>query len=386
VAAAAVAGTQQPNRTSRGLELHEQRSQAHERGSAVDSRLRSAARRAVEPVRARIGGAELRAQVSEQLGQLLQAQLEPAQLPVPPADLPVPAYGELGLPLRTIEAECADYDLAALALRVSARGSTAEHLHLIARHGSALADVGCAPAREDRDQLLLDAAIFNLAVALIDSLVDEDAPAGAGVARVLSPDLVSRRLRAPDDPAGGILPVADGVPASDSLGGLYALCDALLVRLGRRFARDRARLAQLGGMLAQMHRSEFDAKADRLAAKALPVAFIGVLVDDGRSPYLQELYRELGALIGSADDWHDLPGDMRHLRANQFVLARDRTLRHRLEYLARGAYRLALPGRLAEEVVGTLGERATRVLTLARRISPETQNKTASVVKMVLGC
>jgi hypothetical protein len=347
-----------------------------------------AARRAVEPARARIGGAALRAQVSEQLGEqlgrLLQAQLAPTEQlaqrqPPPPTQLPVPAYEELGLPLRRIESECADYDLAAVALRVSARGATAEHLHLIARHGSALADIGCAPGREDRDQLLLDAAIFNLAVALIDSLVDEDAPAGASVARVLSPELVARRLLAPDDP-GGV------VPTSDSLGGLYALCDALLVRLGRRFAADRAKLEQLGGMLAQMHRSEFDAKADRLAAKALPVAFIGVLVDDGRSPHIQELYRELGALIGSADDWHDLPGDMRHLRANQFVLARDRTLRHQLEYLARGAYRLVFPGRLAEEVITTLSERATCVLTLAQRISPETQSKTASVLKMALGC
>jgi hypothetical protein len=68
------------------------------------------------------------------------------------------------------------------------------------------------------------------------------------------------------------------------------------------------------------------------------------------------------------------------------VLARDRTLRHRLEYLARGAYRLVLPGRLAEEVITTLSERTTRVLALAEKISPETQRKTASVLKMALGC
>jgi hypothetical protein len=326
-------------------------------------------------VRRRVAGTKLRERVTGRLTAAFGLSIEPSEQ--------LPSFESLGLPIAEIEGACGRYNIDGLVRRIHGRGATAAHLHRIAWHGSALADIGCAPDHPARKRLLLDGALFNLAVALTDSLADDDPRAGALAARVLDPERLARRLSAPQDPQAAI-----DSPGSD-LAVLYRLWDALLVHLGDRFAGDRNSVEHLAAMLAQMHHSEFEPNADRLTAKVMPVEFIGALLRDpaADSPsVLEALYRELGRLFALADDWYDLAADMRHLRANQFIQIRDRTPANRARYLARCMQRLVLPGRLADEASVELSALVTGALGQARAVSPRAHAHGAAYVKGVLSC
>jgi hypothetical protein len=293
----------------------------------------------------------------------------------------LPELARLGLDADRLEELCAAHGAAALANQIGQRGATAAHLQRIAWHGSALADLGCPPDSPERIAILEDCALFNLAVALTDSVVDDHGPAARQTALLLSPDRLRRRLAAPQDAAATL---AD---PGNALATLFALWDSLLVRIGTRVSGQGGTVAEHASMLEQMHRSEFGAHANRIPAKTLPIEFIGLLVCDGagggapgsssrRSQAL--LYRELGLLIGLVDDWGDLPGDIRHMRANQFILTRGLRRGHRLVYVARCMYRLGRPGRLCDHAVNRIAGLQRRVLAAAADVSTEARARTAS--------
>jgi hypothetical protein len=329
--------------------------------------------RLAEPARGRVAGAKIHERVA--------ARVTSTYTTLAPAPEQTPDYNDLGLPPGEIEAACALYGIDDLVARMPSRADTAADLHHIAWHGSALADIGCPADHPLRERLLLDGGLFNLAVALTDSLVDEDPRAGMRAARVLSPQALERRLREPGDPRAAI---AGDEP---DLEPLYGLWDALLARVGERFAGDPQALTELADMLRRMHRGEFDEGADRLPAKVLPLEFIGVLLREDESPAaVRELYSELGRLLALSDDWNDLAEDMRRMRANQLVLMRDHTRADRLRYVARCLQRVVLSGALAEEVAEKLSAGVARVLASAGEISPETQARAASYLKGILEC
>jgi hypothetical protein len=330
-------------------------------------------RRLAEP--ARRWGARLHARVAKRLCEQLSA-LTPEQTTEPP---------RLGLDDAEIEAACAQHGVVALRERISSRGATTAHLQRIAWHGSALADIACPVAHPLRERVLLDAALFNLAVALTDSLVDDEPDAGARAGRTLAPDLLERRLMQ----SSGTDAALGGGDESSDLRPLYALWDALLVSIGSRFDEDHATIARLAALLDRMHRSEFAAGEDRLAAKALPIEFVGALVRDGANSLgraHEDLYRELGALIGLLDDWHDLALDMRHLRANELIYTHDGRGSRRAQYLLRGALRLVGIRGLAEDVVRRIGAHTARVLALAESISPQARANSAAYLQSLFEC
>jgi hypothetical protein len=339
--------------------------------SSINQRLRPLVLRLAEPARGRVAGARIVDRVAACVASTYAA-LAPEQ---------IPDYDGLGLPAAEIEAACTLYRIDGLVERMPSRADTAADLHHIAWHGSALADIGCPADHPLREELLLDGALFNLAVALTDSLVDEDPYAGIRAAHVLHPRVLERRLREPGDPRAAI------AGEEPDLEPLYSLWDALLARLGERFAGDPDTLAELADMLRRMHSGEFDEGADRLPAKVLPVEFIGVVLHDGDSPPpLRELYRELGRLLALSDDWNDLAEDMRRMRANQLVLMRDHTRADRLRYVARCLQRVVFSRALAEEVAGKLCAGVARVLASAQEVSPDTHARAASYLKGVLEC
>jgi hypothetical protein len=340
---------------------------------SINQRLRPLVLRLAEPARGRVAGARIHGRVA--------ARVAGTYATLGPAPERTPDYDDLGLPAGEIEAACAVYGIDGLVERMPSRADTAADLHHIAWHGSALADVGCPADHPLRERLLLDGALFNVAVALTDSLVDEDPRAGMRAARVLSPHALERRLRAPGDPQAAIAGDEPGLEP------LYGLWDALLARLGERFAGDQQALTELADMLRRMHRGEFDEGADRLPAKILPVEFIGVLLREGESPAaLRELYGELGRLLALSDDWNDLAEDMRRMRANQLVLMRDHTRADRVAYVARCLQRVVFSRALGDEVAGSLCAGVARVLASAQEVSPETHARAASYLRGVLEC
>lgn len=293
----------------------------------------------------------------------------------------VPEFADLGLKIAEIERACAAYRLEQTAQRIGGRGRSAPQLHRIAWHGSALADIGCPAGHPARSGVLIDAALFNLAVALTDSLVDDEPSIGARVAGELDPRRLARRLDAPADPSAAIR----GTDAS--LAGFYELWDAVLSRLGERIAPDPRARARLAGMLERMHHSEFGLSADRLPAKVLPIEFVGAIIDSaGEDEELGALYRELGGLVGLSDDWHDLAADMRHMHANQLLRTDMRGVADRGRYLAVCLRRIVFSRGLPEQVARELGQRIARVLERAAALSPEAQARAASYLKGLLQC
>ena len=329
--------------------------------------------RLAEPARERVAGEKILEQVDERVAAAFAALV--------PAPEQLPEHDSLGLGAAEIEAACARYGIDALVPRIPSRAETPGDLHHIAWHGSALADIGCPAAHPLREQLLLDAALFNLAVALTDSLVDEDPRAGARAGRVLSPRKLERRLREPREPQAAI------VGEEPALEALFGLWDALLARLGERYEDDQGALANLATMLRQMHGGEFDEGADRTPAKLLPIEFVGAILRERDSPAaLADLYRELGALLALSDDWNDLAEDMRRMRANQLVLMRDHTRAERVRYLARCLQRVVFARALAEEVASGLSAGVGRVLARAQAVSPDARVRAAAYVRGVLEC
>jgi hypothetical protein len=329
--------------------------------------------RLAEPARGRVAGERILKQVDERVASAFRALV--------PAPEQLPQLDSLGLDDAAIEAACARYGIDGLVARIPSRAETAGDLHHIAWHGSALADIGCPAEHPLREQLLLDAALFNLAVALTDSLVDEDPRAGARAGRALSPHSLERRLRDPHDAQAAIVGDEPGLEA------LFGLWDGLLARLGERYEDDRVALARLAAMLRQMHGGEFDEGADRTPAKVLPIEFVGAILCERESPAtLADLYRELGALLALSDDWNDLAEDMRRMRANQLVLMRDHTRADRVRYVSRCLQRVVFARALAEEVASALSAGVSRVLARAEAISPDARARAAAYVKGVLEC
>ncbi|HUB74874.1 MAG TPA: hypothetical protein VL979_12675 [Solirubrobacteraceae bacterium] len=329
-----------------------------------------------EPARKRVVGPKVQEAVDGGVTSVLDALV--------PHSEAVPELDSLGLSDEEVQAACAGHGVDGLVERIHGRGPTDAHLHVIAWHGSALADIGCPATQPQRRELLLDCALFNLAVALTDSLVDDEAPTGARAARALAPAKLARRLRAPSDPEAAI-----AGETGDQLDAFFALWDALLARLGQRFAAEPERLEQIAAMLARMHHSEFDAGADRLPAKVLPIEFLGLVLAAGagreEADALAALYRELGELVGLVDDWHDLLVDMRRMHANQLVmLIAERTPANRLRYLGRSLRRVAFPGRLADELVTGLRAHLRGAIERAGELSPEARLKAAAYAKGLL--
>src|SRR5271154_871135 len=155
----------------------------------MSQRLRPLVLRLAEPARRRVAGTKIVDRVNERVASSFRL--------LTPAHEELPDFDSLGLRMFEIESVCAVYGIDGLARRIPTRAEQAADLHQIAWHGSALADIDCAADHPRREHLLLDAALFNLAVALTDSLVDDDPSAGAGAARALAPEKLERRLLAP---------------------------------------------------------------------------------------------------------------------------------------------------------------------------------------------
>ncbi len=77
---------------------------------------------------------------------------------------------------------------------------------------------------------------------------------------------------------------------------------------------------------------------------------------------------------------------MRHMRANQLVLMRDRSPSDRLRYVARCLQRVVFSRALADEVVQALSTRMASVFQLAGAIAPGARARVASYLKGVLEC
>lgn len=189
------------------------------------------------------------------------------------------------------------------------RGGTGR-IGLIAWFGSLVADIGCAPTFRHRDLVLREGALFNLAVALFDTIIDDQPSRRRAAAEALRPEVLIAVLR------GGVPLPNHGDTALNSLVGLF---NSTLLSTHRRLCRSPGTLSELGELLSRMYRSELGIDRDRFAAKILPVVYIGRLGDLADSPAVRDLYTRLSKFIALWDDWNDLADDILAGRPNWFA-------------------------------------------------------------------
>jgi hypothetical protein len=200
--------------------------------------------------------------------------------------------------------------LARLANVFPTRGSYGT-LREILWFGSALAELTGSRSQKEPSTAVRDAALFNLAVSLIDTVVDERPAMVKPLRNALNPTNIYRRLERPNQSP----PLSTASPELDEL---LSLCDYLLARLGRRFSGDQPSLLVIRDLLWRMHLAEFSADSNPLDAKKIPVIFIWVISGDHRESTYQ-LFLRLSDILSLVDDWQDLTKDILHLRANQFL-------------------------------------------------------------------
>lgn len=90
------------------------------------------------------------------------------------------------------------YRFAELAQHFPSRGDV-QHLCKVAWYGSAVADIAVARAAPERELALRDGALFNVGIALFDTIVDDQPDGLAGAQEALYPAALRQRLMRPRD-------------------------------------------------------------------------------------------------------------------------------------------------------------------------------------------
>jgi hypothetical protein len=250
----------------------------------------------------------------------------------------------------------------------------------IAGWGAALGDLATEPGAAEAGAIKREAALFNLGVAVFDSLVDEGSPSLPDLAEALAPRHLHRRLH-----SGG-RPDASLACSSPENMPIVRLFDGALSSVAVRRKGAKEELDQLSRLLELMYRSEMGLSSDPFVAKRLPVSFIGYLgaVPGRHEPVL--LFHCLGHFLHLLDDWQDLADDLIQRAPNAF-LGRDRpdTPEGLVANLGRGLGLAARGPEAHEDVAQALRRPLERSLGLAAELGPGSHDKLVSLLWSLLG-
>lgn len=284
-----------------------------------------------------------------------------------------PPASSLGLAQRELRDLFGDRQLEDLARAFPWRGDP-RRLRQIAWWGSALGDIATADRRPAAGRCVLrEAACFNLAIALFDSVVDECSEHVPTLVRELDPVRIKTRLQAPrrvesalrcDDPALRLL---------------VELFDAVFASIGRRLARDGRRLDHLIAVLEAMLRSELGLSRNPFEAKTLPIVFIGSLPGGPTPGGRDALFDALARFLWMWDDWIDIVDDMRGLRANAFLGECRLPASSAVGYMARSLGRLAGGRRSYVQLAEGLREALDLSLQASRECGHSFHTKTVAL-------
>ena len=255
-------------------------------------------------------------------------------------------------------------------------------LRQVAWWGSALADIACAAAARRRDDdLLADAALFHLAVALFDQIVDDQPDRSGTLAESVDPSRLRLKLESPSAPDARL---HCNDPELDLIVGLF---DGALGGIGRRLEDEPAWRDEILQMLEAMYVSELALSDDPMVAKTLPFTLVGHLALRPGEAAPRALFQNLAHLLGLWDDWQDLLADGWALAPNAHLGPRDPrgTLPRRLRGLARGLW-LTLMGAIPRhEISGCLSGALEATLESARPLPGAARQKTVALLLHMLG-
>jgi hypothetical protein len=224
--------------------------------------------------------------------------------------------------------------------------------------GARLAGLGSSSNATARDTILLEAAAFNLAVALFDTVVDECPEALPPLASALHPGVLEHCLETANSKPAYEAAVDDRVALIPRLFGF------VLGSAGERFRHDPEGRGDLARLLLRMYESELGFSSDPAFAKTLPVLWIGRLAGASEGSASGRMFAELAAFIARWDDAQDLGEDWRNGRYNFYLCDRNGRWSPAWAMLA-GASRFAFPKRSARKVGADLETSLLAVLDAA---------------------
>ena len=260
----------------------------------------------------------------------------------------------------------------------SSRGNT-DVLCQIAWCGSALGDIACADDKHTDSALLKEAALFNLGIALFDTIAEEYPKKIIFLARALEPVRMKNRLLHPTSPEFSIS------CTQPELNLIARLFDAVLSSVGLRLFNDKAHLVYLADLLKKMYESELRISNDPYLAKTLPIVFIGGLANHLHKHSIQMLFDNIAFFLCYWDDWLDLATDMFHMAPNVFlgkpVLSQPIQI---IAYLYRCAMRVFGGSSLHKQFIGALEQPLKSALEISSKINNVTYEKTISFFNYLL--
>lgn len=274
----------------------------------------------------------------------------------------------LGLSSDDLGQLAAAFGFADLAAAFPSRGDVTR-LGRIAWFGSALGDIACAEHGRRADDVIEDAALLNVAVALFDTVVDEQPHRLSALTRAANPHVLK-------DALFGVAPAH--VRDRDSHAGIERLASLFVHvagRAGRRFAGMHLKLASLDAYFRRMFESEVGTNASRAHAKTLPISLIGSLISPAIFP--SRLFRALATFLAQYDDWQDLGHDLTDGRANTFVQLVDAKGWPACTYWPRAALAVGAPRKITDRLI----EAERSVLATA---GPAAQAKVRALIAWLL--
>jgi hypothetical protein len=255
-------------------------------------------------------------------------------------------------------------------------------LRQVAWWGSALADIACAAASRRRDDgLLVDAALFYLAVALFDQIVDGQPDRSGTLAEAVDPSRLRLKVESPSAPDARL-------HCDDpELGLIVALLDGALGSIGHRLGDEPEWREEILQMLETMYVSELALSDDAMAAKTLPFTLIGHLAIRPGEAAPRALFQNLAHFLGLWDDWQDLLADGWALAPNALLESRVRpaSLPWKLRGLARGLGLILMGAIPCHEVSRRLSGALEATLESARPLPRPARQKTDALLLHMLG-
>lgn len=180
----------------------------------------------------------------------------------------------------------------------------ADRVRRIVSYGAMLGVVAAGAESPLRGDVIFEAAMFNLGVALFDTVVDDHAACIPTLTAAVRPGQIGHALRTGERIARVEHPWANAI---------IEAFETMALNVQRRGA---ACVDELGQLIVEMHAIEMS-KGNRLHAKLLPTRFIGLL--GGASGATARLFESLAEFVALWDDWQDLADDIIAGRANLFV-------------------------------------------------------------------
>ncbi|HEV7653532.1 MAG TPA: hypothetical protein VGP36_02190 [Mycobacteriales bacterium] len=244
----------------------------------------------------------------------------------------------------------------------------------IAWFGSAVADIASSGDGSANLRALRTGGLFNVAVALVDSVVDRrrDGRAG-GLTVALAPPALRDRLL-----------VERPLDTEGPGGEIVALMDVVLRDVAERWRHDPQMLAEAHELLTRMYISEMRPGVSRRDAKLLPLTFVGVVSDHARRPAVRETVQGISRFAGLLDDWQDLGDDLVAGRANAFLHERDLAPATSAPRALTGARLIARPRKASSGIAGQVRAALLTTVEAARRAGGDVEAKTHAFLRCLL--